>query len=69
MCLAIPGKILSLDGDLALADFNGKKKRVSLKFVKAKKDDYVICAGDVVTDVIPKTRALKMLEFFNGNKR
>jgi len=54
-----------MDGDSALADFNGK---VSLKFVKAKKDDYVICAGEVVTDVIPKKRALEMLEIFHGNK-
>lgn len=68
MCLAIPGKILSLDGEWALADFNGEKKNVSMKFVKAKEGQYVICAGDVVTDVIPKTRALKMLEFFHGNK-
>jgi len=68
MCLVIPGRILSMDGDSALADFNGEKRKVSLKFVKAKKDDYVICAGEVVTDVIPKKRALEMLEIFHGNK-
>ncbi len=68
MCLAIPGHILSVNGDSALADFNGEKRKVSLKFVKAKKDDYVICAGDIVSDVIPKKRALEMLEVFRGNK-
>lgn len=68
MCLAIPGKVLNVDKDWALADFNGEKRKVSLKFVNAKKDDYIICAGDVVTDIIPKERALEMLEVFRGNK-
>ncbi|MBI4653162.1 HypC/HybG/HupF family hydrogenase formation chaperone [Candidatus Kuenenbacteria bacterium] len=43
MCLAFPGKIISINGDFAMVDFNGIKKEVNILLTPdAKKRDYVI---------------------------
>lgn len=42
MCLAIPGKILSIYGTNADVDFNGAKKQVSIALLKD------VCVGDYV---------------------
>ncbi len=31
MCLAIPAKIVEIDGDFATADFNGIKRKISIQ--------------------------------------
>ncbi len=70
MCFAIPGKIIKIDGDLAIADFVGEKRKINIKFVNVKLGDYVICAGDIAADVIPKEKALKIIKAVkNANKK
>ena len=43
MCLAIPGKITSVEGKKAKADFGGIKRTIDLSFLEdAKIDDWVL---------------------------
>jgi hydrogenase expression/formation protein HypC len=43
MCLAFPGKIISINGDFALVNFNGIKKEINILLTPdVKKHDYVI---------------------------
>ena len=43
MCLAIPGKIKSINGQLATVDFSGVEKEVNISLIaNAKKGEYVI---------------------------
>ena len=42
MCLAIPGRVESVEGENAVVDFMGLKKKANVSFVKAKVGDYVL---------------------------
>lgn len=42
MCLAIPGKIIELKGEKAVADFQGIRKEINISLVPAKMGDYVM---------------------------
>ena len=61
MCLAIPGKIIEIDGQLATVDFSGMQKEINISLLNdVKKVEFVIVhAGfaiekvdeDVVADI------------------
>lgn len=42
MCLAVPGKILEINGETALVDFGGIKKHANISFVDCNIGDYVL---------------------------
>ena len=42
MCLAIPGKIIKISGQLATVDFNGVKKDINISLVDIKVGEYVM---------------------------
>lgn len=42
MCLAIPGKILAIDGDTAVVDYEGLKKKANISFIDCDVGDYVL---------------------------
>lgn len=73
MCLTVPGKVLKVDGEWAVADFMGRERKISLKFVKAKPGDYIIASGPVAAERISPQAAKKMLEALKvawyGDKR
>lgn len=42
MCLAMPGKVLEINGETATVDFNGVIRETNITFVDCKKDDYIL---------------------------
>jgi len=66
MCLAIPVKIVSIDGDEAEAEIGGVRRRVSIAFTpEAKVGDYVLLHTGYAIGVVDETEAeetLKLLE-------
>lgn len=66
MCLAYPGKVVKTEGETAVVDFGGVRKRVRLDLVEGVKEgDYVIVhAGHAiqVLDQVEAERALKAWE-------
>ncbi len=68
MCLAIPGKILSIAGEevarLARVDFGGIVREVNLCYVpEAKVDDYVIVHVGFAISVVDETEAARVFEY------
>ena len=65
MCLAIPGKITSINGDMAKVDFGNIKKDVFLGIVKAKVGDYVLVGSGMAVQKINKKDAMKIIKEWN----
>lgn len=65
MCLAVPGKIISLKGGDAEVDFSGVRRRVSLDLVPdAKKNDYVLVHAGFAIQVLDPKEAAETLKVF-----
>ncbi len=64
MCIAIPGKIISIEGDLAQVDFKGNKVNVSLGLVDAKVGQYVLVHAGCAIEVLEKEQALEIIDLF-----
>ncbi len=55
MCLAIPGKIVEIDGERAIADFRGIRKEINISLVPARIGEYVMVhAGFAIERVHPE---------------
>lgn len=69
MCLAVPGKILSIDGDDPLlragkVDFAGIQKRVNLSYVpEAKVGDYVLVHVGFAISIVDEAEAAQVLGY------
>ena len=69
MCLAVPGKILSVDGSdtmrTGVVSFGGAKKEASLAFVpEANVGDYVLVHAGFAISVVDAAEAAQTLEYF-----
>ena len=65
MCLAIPGKVVTIEGDYAQVDFGGVTKRVGLGLLDSvTKDDYVIVHAGYAIEVLNKQDAEERLKLF-----
>lgn len=65
MCLAVPGKILSIDQDqVADVDFGGVKRPVNVSLVDVTVGDYVIVHAGYAISVLKEEDALRSLEMF-----
>jgi hydrogenase expression/formation protein HypC len=69
MCLAVPGKIISISGDepltkIAKVDFAGIRKDISVAFVpEANVGDYVIVHVGFALSVIDEKEAQEVFEY------
>lgn len=71
MCLAIPGKIVSIEGDdimrTARVDFGGVIKEVNLAYApEAKVGEYALVHVGFAISVIDEEEALKVLAHFEN---
>ena len=70
MCLAFPGKIVSIDNQQATADFDGIKKEVNISLVPdIKKGDYVIVHAGFAIQQLTEEDAWKVLEEYEKGKK
>jgi len=66
MCLAIPAKIMSLDGSKANVDFGqGVLRAVNVSLVDAKVGDYVLVHAGYAIQVLEEKEALETLSLWN----
>jgi hydrogenase expression/formation protein HypC len=68
MCLAVPGKIISIGGAnefrSAVVNFGGVQKQISLAFVpEANVDDYVMVHVGFALSVVDEKEALTVLDY------
>jgi hydrogenase expression/formation protein HypC len=65
MCLAVPGRILSIDEDqVANVDFGGIERPVNVSLVDVQVGDYVIVHAGYAIQVLAEEDALRSLEMF-----
>lgn len=69
MCLAIPGKIESIDenSQSALVNFDGLKKNINISLIKPKVDDFVIVHAGFAIEIIDKNEANEIKKIISKN--
>ncbi|MCD6469514.1 HypC/HybG/HupF family hydrogenase formation chaperone [Candidatus Bathyarchaeota archaeon] len=61
MCLAVPAKVLKINGDLAKVDFGGVVREVNIMLVNAKVGDYVLVHAGYAIQVLDERKAEETL--------
>lgn len=64
MCIAIPGKIISIDSPRAKVDFNGNVVDVNIGLIDPVVGDYVLVHAGCAIEVMSKDKALELIELF-----
>jgi len=62
MCLAIPGKIIKIKGDLATIDYSGEKRVAKIIRGNYKVGDYCLVQAKMVLEKIPKKQVKELLK-------
>lgn len=65
MCLAMPAKILSIDGDEAEVDFGGAIRKTNVSMVDAEVGDYVIIHAGFAIQKVDEQEARETLQLWN----
>jgi len=64
MCIAIPGKVVELNGDKAKAEFNGNLVDINVGLVEPKIGDYVLVHAGCAIEVMEYDKARELVELF-----
>lgn len=63
MCLAIPTKIIKIDGDMAEVEIGGVTRKASIQLVpEAKIGDYILLHAGFAIELLDEDEALETLE-------
>lgn len=65
MCVAVPGKIVEINGDFAKVNIMDNITEANIKLVTAKVGDYVLVHAGCVIEVMKKDAAEEMLSIFS----
>ena len=64
MCLAVPGKIVKIDGDTATVDYEVEKRQGKILEGEYNEGDYVIIQAGIIMAKIDPNEAKETLELF-----
>ena len=64
MCVAVPGKVISIQGTRAVVDFRGNTVRVEAGLVKVKPGDSVLVHAGCILQVLPEEEANILSDLF-----
>lgn len=67
MCLAIPGKIISIKENVATVDYGSEKREAIIIIGEYRIDDYVIVQGKIVIEKIPEKQVEGWLNLLSEN--
>ena len=65
MCVAIPGRVISIDGMRAQVDFRGNLVAVNIGVVDPKPGDYVLVHAGCAIEVMAEDRAKEIISLFD----
>ena len=65
MCLAIPGKIVKIEGDQAEIDFGGAMKTANVAMVDAKVGMWAVVHAGFAIELMEEEEALETLKLWN----
>lgn len=64
MCVAAPGKVIKINGDTAVIDYNGNKVNANIGIIDVKVGDYALVHAGLIIQILPQDEAKNMLELF-----
>jgi len=64
MCVAVPGKVISIQGTRAVVDFRGNTVHVEAGLVKVKPGDSVLVHAGCILQVLPEEEANILADLF-----
>jgi hydrogenase expression/formation protein HypC len=64
MCLAIPGKVVSIDDKIAVIDFGGVQRETNISLVEVKPGDYVIVHAGFAIQTVDELDALETIKLW-----
>lgn len=62
MCYAIPAKIIKIEGDTAVADYGGIKKKINISLLNISLGDYVLVHAGFAIEKISQKSAEDILQ-------
>ena len=62
MCVAVPGKVISVDNKMAEMDFSGNKIKAYRGLVDVKPGDYALVHAGCIIQILKKEEAEEILE-------
>lgn len=65
MCVAIPGKVVSIDGDKAVVDFNGNRVNALMGATECCIGDSVLVHAGCIIQKVSENEADEMNDIFN----
>lgn len=65
MCVAIPGKVISVDTDNALVDFSGNQVRAYIGLVNVKPGDYCLVHAGCIIQTLKEDEAVEIIELMS----
>ena len=74
MCVAVPGKVVSIEGNFAHVDFKGNTVRVNTGLVAPDVGDFVLVHAGCAIEIVSSDMASELAEMFDelsevANKR
>jgi len=66
MCLSVPGKIIKIENEKFIIDYNGDKREAKMSLVDVKVGDYVIVNNKIIVAKIKEGQAKKFLEIIKN---
>jgi hydrogenase expression/formation protein HypC len=64
MCIAIPGKVVSLEGNFAQVDYSGNLMKVNIGLIEPRIGDYVLVHAGCAIEVMSKDTAQELIDLF-----
>lgn len=64
MCVALPGKVVSMEENIATVDFDGNTVRAHAGVVDINVGDYVLVHAGMIIQKMSRTEADNMVELF-----
>lgn len=64
MCVAYPGRVVGIDGNIAEVDFAGNRIKAHTGIIQVKTGDYVLVHAGLVIQVMKPQEAQDMIDLF-----
>lgn len=65
MCLAVPGKIVKIEGDVGDIDFGGVIRQANVSMVEAKVGDWAVIHAGFAIEIMDEEDAQETLKLWN----
>ena len=64
MCIAVPGKVVSIENNFAQVDYSGNLMKVNIGLIEPNVGDYVLVHAGCAIEVMNKDAALEIIDLF-----